>query len=560
MPFTSPTTEPFPQYDEYDYQNVSPQTFGFSSRAYEGASATSDTHMKKPHLLNPEAVEFVSPSRTSGTLTEANTPLNAGKGIAAPLKLAPVVQLPMAPAKSSGTSPAAIMPTSPAKPAATPTRQQHDTSKPNSLAPGMSDHKDNNKGREDGDEKDEQSDIKDFASFNKSRKSTAESVIPADETGQAEERKSPAKKQPLTKHKQNKKSKSQTSQGTHAAENGSGGQAQKESGKKTQSSSDDRPASHSSDKADKQKLGNNQNQKQGQSEQKGLVSKGSNAKGKSAAKEVPDNQPVVPGAIWVEGGEPKKATKKKNLKRHASKGKPVAKAAGSSVDAAPTLSKEPDCKGEQGSGSQATSRGSNSEHKAKVNRRGEAENQSGLEKAVVPAPKANSDAVATASTETAAEAKERETPANQSNECEQKTSKGSATEPHKEAEPSSSTQAKKGKGKKQKASAASQNVTTQDKDLTVPSVVAPAPDDTKVERRDTMASLSKADLPSILDDNDVAALSSSGTKTPDLRDAPAPDRSPWRKDGKNTASEKRNEEGASVVPETLREGEERKGG
>ncbi|KAK8016264.1 hypothetical protein PG993_014453 [Apiospora rasikravindrae] len=558
MPFTPPTTEPFPQYNEYGCQNMAPQIFGYSSQAYEGASATPDTDIKKPRVLNPEAMEFVSPSRTSKTLTEGHTPLNAGKRITAPLRLTPGVQLPMMPDNNSEPSPAAATPTSPVKPVATPTKQQRDTSKSSSFAPIMSDHKDNNKERKDGDNNDGKSDTKHFASFNESQKSAADSVIPEDKTGQAEEQKSPTKKRPLTKHKQNKKPKSQNLQGTHATENDSGEQVQKESGKKTQTPSDDKPASNSSDKAYKQPLDNSQSQKQDQSGQKGVVPKGTNTKGRSATKEVPDNHPVVPGATWVEG-EPKK-TKKKNAKRHASKGKPVAKGASGSANAAPTLPKEPNDKAEQDSGSQAASRGDGFEHKAKVNRKAEAGNQGSLEKAVAPAPKAISDPVATASTGTAVETKKRENLASQPNESEKKTSEGSATKPQKEAESSSSTQAKKGKGKKQKASAASQNVTSQDNDTMVPSVVAPATDDAKAERRDTMASLSKADLPLILEDNDKASLPSSGTKTPDLRDAPAPNSSPWKKDGKNMASDKRKEEGASVPPETLREGEERKGG
>ncbi|KAK8061257.1 hypothetical protein PG994_007623 [Apiospora phragmitis] len=562
MPYTSPTTEPFPQYDEYDYQSLRPQMLSYSPRAYEEATAAPDSDIKKSRVLNPAAVEFVSPSRTAETLTEGNTLMNNGKSIATPLKFTPVVHMPMLPTQSPEPSPTTVTPALPAYPVAAQAKQHDDINKPSSPATVMNDHKGNDKESKGGDKREGQSEIKDFASLHESHKSTADSVIPADKTGHAEERKSPVKKrqEAWNKHKQNKKSKSQTSQGTQPTGNGNGEQGLKESGNKAQSS-DAKTASHSNDETDKQQRDNSQTRKQDQSGQKDVVSRGANAKGKSATKEVPANQPVVPGATWVDT-EPTKATKKKNTKRHAVKGKASAKPASSSVTAAPTMSQEPDVKGEQGSGSQATSRGGGFENKAKGSQKTGDKSQDDLEKAVAPAPKVISDAAGKAPTGTTDEAKQRENLATQPNEAEQSISKESGTKLQKEVEASSSNQAKKWKGKKQKGLAASQSVTSQDKDQTASSAVTPATTDAKVEveRRDTMVSLSKADLPLILDDIEKVVSPSPGSKTPSLRDAPAPSSSPWRKDSKAKASDKRNEEDTSVLSETLREGDERKGG
>lgn len=506
MSYTSPTTEPFPPFNDHDYENLTPRLSGNSPRAYEDATDTVDNNgKKKSHALNPAAMEFVSPVRTSTAKPEILT------------------------AEPHGT-----------------------ISKPGSPAMAINNQSDDGSEAKGGDKKEDQSAIKDFASPKKSQKSTADSSIPAGNTGHTEERNNSTKK-PLNswaKHKQNKKAKSHASQGNQTTDNDHGEQAQKGSGNKTQSSSEDKPASHVDDEADKQQRDNSQDQKQDHSGNKDVVPKKTTTKGKSATKDVSAKLPVVPGATWVET-DPKKTSKKKNANRHASKGKTAVKSAGSSVTSAPTFSQESEVKGEQDSGSRATNWRGNSESMSKGNHKAEAETQDGLERAATPAP-----------TGTAAEAKKREHPATQPNEVGQKTSKESATKNQKETEVSSSTQTKKSKGKKQKSSAANQKAASQDEDQATPFAATPAvtTDKAEVERRDTMVSLSQADLASILDESDKAALSSSGTKTPSLRDAPAPNNSPWRKDGKSKTSDKTKEESNDGHPETLLEGEERKGG
>ncbi|KAK8122254.1 hypothetical protein PG984_010924 [Apiospora sp. TS-2023a] len=507
--YTSPLTEPFPSFNDNDYQNMT------------------------PHVLNPAATEFVSPTRTSGGITKGEMPANAGEHLTAPLQLSPVVGLPTQPVSlSAQPSPAAIPPTSTAKPETIDAEPQ-------------------------GHNKEVQSEIKDFASPEKTQKSTADSAIPADKTDHAAERSDPTKK-PI-KHKQNKKAKSHVSQG-QSTSNDHGEQGQKNSGNnKTQPSMEDKPASHANDKADKQQRDNGQ--KKDQSGNKDIVSKETNGKGKSVTKDVPANHPVVPGATWVDTS-PKKATKKKNAKRHASKGKPTAKSASSSATSAPALSQESEVKREQYSGPQAANREGGSENKWKGTHKAGAKTQDGPERAATPAPKTTPDTDTTAPTGTPAEATKRENPTTQRKEAENIIPKESATKNQQELEVSSSTQAKKGKGKKQKSSAANQNAASQNKDQATLSAATQATTNEKAEaeRRDTMVSLSQADLVSVLDESDKAALSSSGTKTPSLRDAPAPNSSPWRKDGKNKASDKKKEESTDVHPETLVEGEERKGG
>ncbi|KAK8072320.1 hypothetical protein PG996_005668 [Apiospora saccharicola] len=507
--YTSPLTEPFPSFNDNDYQNMT------------------------PHVLNPAATEFVSPTRTLGAMTKGEMPANAGEHLTTPLELSPVIGLPtQAVSLSSQPSPAIIPPTSRAKTETIDAEPQ-------------------------GHNKEVQSVIKDFASPKKTQKYTADSAIPADKTGHAAERSGPTKKH--IKHKQNKKVKSHISQG-QSTSNDHGEQGQKNSGNnKTQPSMEDKPTSHANDKADKQQRDNGQ--KKDQYGNKDIVSKETNSKGKSVTKNVPANNPVVPGATWVDTS-PKKATKKKNTKRHASKGKPTAKSASSSATSAPALFQESEVKREQDSGPQAANREGGSANRSKGTHKAGAKTQDGPERAATPAPKATPDTATTAPTGTAAEATKRENPATQPKEAENVIPKESATKNQQELEVSSSTQAKKGKGKKQKSSAANQNAASQNKDQATLSATTQATTNEKAEaeRRDTMVSLSQADLVSVLDESDKAALSSSGTKTPSLRDAPAPNSSPWRKDGKNKASDKKKEESADVHPETLLEGEDRKGG
>ncbi|KAK7914578.1 hypothetical protein PG985_012281 [Apiospora marii] len=530
MSFTSPGTEPFPPFNDHDYQDPAPRMARRSPRTHEDATKVVDGDKKrKSHTLNPAAMEFVSPTRTSGII-----PANVGGRITTPLQLSPVVQLPtQAVSPSSKPSPSVDAPTSTAEP-------------------------ENTDAKKEG-----QSATEDFASPSNPQKSTADSTIPADKTGHAEERSDPTKKPAniWTKYNQSEKVKSHASQGSQSTNNDHDERGQKDSGKKTKSSSGARPASHANDKADKQQQDDSQTQKQDQAGKKDAVPKGSNAKGKPTTKEVPANRPVVPGATWVET-EPKKASKKKSTKRHAPKGKTTAKSAGSSVTSAPTLSQEPEIKGEQDSGSQATNGEGGSDNKSKGNRKAEAQSQDGSERAVTPIPKDTSEAATTAPTGTAAEAKKPENPETQSAEAVHRTSKEPATKKENEKKNFPSKQAKKSKGKKQKSSAANQNAASQDKDQATPSAATQATTNEKaeVDRRDTMVSLSQADLPSVFEENNRAGLTSSGTKTPSLRDAPAPNNSPWRKDGKNKASYKNKEESTDVHPETLLEGEERKGG
>lgn len=532
--FSSTQTEPFPPFNDHDYQNPTPRMAGHSPRAHEDATNIVDSERKwKSHALNPAAMEFVSPTRTSGAITKGIMSANAGERITTPLQLSPVIQLPtQAVSPSSKPSSAVDTPTSTAKSETTDTKPE-------------------------GHKKEGQSATKDFASSKRSQKPTANSVIPVDDTGHAEERSDSTKKpsNSRTKQKQNKKGKSHASQGSQSTNNDCDEQGPKESSKKAQSSPEEKPESGANDKADKQ------TQKQDHPGKKDTVPKGSNAKGKPVTKEVDANQPVVPGATWVET-EPKKATKKKNTKRNALKGKTTAKSAGSSVTYVPTLSQEPEIKGVQDSSSQAGNDEGGSEKKSKGNRKNGAESQDGPERVVTSISKATADVTTTAPTGTAAEAKKRETPATQPTEAAHSTSKKSAPKAQKETEAPSTTQAKKSKGKKQKPSAANQNAASQDKDQATLSAATQATPNEKAEgeRRDTMVSLSQADLASVLNENDKAALSSSGTKTPSLRDAPAPNNSPWRKDGKNKASDQTKEESTDVHPETLLEGEERKGG
>ncbi|KAK8000070.1 hypothetical protein PG990_012670 [Apiospora arundinis] len=306
-----------------------------------------------------------------------------------------------------------------------------------------------------------------------------------------------------------------------------------------QSYSSDKPAKPADKDVDKQHNDKSKARKQDQADRKDTSSKAAKGKGKSASTEVNAlPQPVVPGATWVET-EPKKSTKKKSAKRNASKVKASAKPTDDSMPSAPA-SKESDVKGEKGEQPQTSKREDGSDGQPKGN-----QEKAGSKSQDTPT------GTAPARSGTTAEAKKLEDSTNQANEGSQNTSK----------EPATTSQVKKWKGKNQKAPSSnppiSQTVTSQDKKQTEPSTPN---EKLETERRDTMSSLSQADIGSILGDNDKVTLTSSGTKTPNLRDAPAPNGSPWRKDDKSKGPETKNEESNNAVPETLGEGEERKGG
>ncbi|KAK7983957.1 hypothetical protein PG989_011359 [Apiospora arundinis] len=563
MVFTSPTTEQFPHYHEYGQQSPTPQMFGHSPRG-----------------LNPAAQEFITPTRTSGKPTQGNMPVNSEKRITTPLRLTPVTQTPI---MSAPTGPPANQEVSQVE-----------------AEMAVNNGANNSKESKDRGKKEEQSMMRDFASSNESQKATTDSTIQADNTRHAEERLSPTKKThgPWSKHNKNKKAKNQATQGNRAMENESKEHGRKDPGNKTQpktsqqqnrgnksitsnhgtaqdppapidnlaasaqnvhgstdstkessivtenpvaaqSYSSDKPAKPADKDVDKQHNDKSKARKQDQADRKDTSSKAAKGKGKSASTEVNAlPQPVVPGATWVET-EPKKSTKKKSAKRNASKVKASAKPTDDSMPSAPA-SKESDVKGEKGEQPQTSKREDGSDGQPKGN-----QEKAGSKSQDTPT------GTAPARSGTTAEAKKLEDSTNQANEGSQNTSK----------EPATTSQVKKWKGKNQKAPSSnppiSQTVTSQDKKQTEPSTPN---EKLETERRDTMSSLSQADIGSILGDNDKVTLTSSGTKTPNLRDAPAPNGSPWRKDDKSKGPETKNEESNNAVPETLGEGEERKGG
>ncbi|KAK6820686.1 hypothetical protein PG987_015086 [Apiospora arundinis] len=563
MVFTSPTTEQFPHYHEYGQQSPTPLMFGHSPRG-----------------LNPAAQEFITPTRTSGKPTQGNMPVNSEKRITTPLRLTPVTQTPI---MSAPTGPPANQEVSQVEAEMT-----------------VNNGANNSKESKDRGKKEEQSMMRDFASSNESQKATTDSTIQADNTRHAEERLSPTKKThgPWSKHNKNKKAKNQATQGNRAMENESKEHGRKDPGNKTQpktsqqqnrgnksitsnhgtaqdppapidnlaasaqnvhgstdstkessivtenpvaaqSYSSDKPAKPADKDVDKQHNDKSKARKQDQADRKDTSSKAAKGKGKSASTEVNAlPQPVVPGATWVET-EPKKSTKKKSAKRNASKVKASAKPTDDSMPSAPA-SKESDVKGEKGEQPQTSKREDGSDGQPKGN-----QEKAGSKSQDTPT------GTAPARSGTTAEAKKLEDSTNQANEGSQNTSK----------EPATTSQVKKWKGKNQKAPSSnppiSQTVTSQDKKQTEPSTPN---EKLETERRDTMSSLSQADIGSILGDNDKVTLTSSGTKTPNLRDAPAPNGSPWRKDDKSKGPETKNEESNNAVPETLGEGEERKGG
>ncbi|KAK6860025.1 hypothetical protein PG995_003661 [Apiospora arundinis] len=563
MVFTSPTTEQFPHYHEYGQQSPTPLMFGHSPRG-----------------LNPAAQEFITPTRTSGKPTQGNMPVNSEKRITTPLRLTPVTQTPI---MSAPTGPPANQEVSQVE-----------------AEMAVNNGANNSKESKDRGKKEEQSMMRDFASSNESQKATTDSTIQADNTRHAEERLSPTKKThgPWSKHNKNKKAKNQATQGNRAMENESKEHGRKDPGNKTQpktsqqqnrgnksitsnhgtaqdppapidnlaasaqnvhgstdstkessivtenpvaaqSYSSDKPAKPADKDVDKQHNDKSKARKQDQADRKDTSSKAAKGKGKSASTEVNAlPQPVVPGATWVET-EPKKSTKKKSAKRNASKVKASAKPTDDSMPSAPA-SKESDVKGEKGEQPQTSKREDGSDGQPKGN-----QEKAGSKSQDTPT------GTAPARSGTTAEAKKLEDSTNQANEGSQNTSK----------EPATTSQVKKWKGKNQKAPSSnppiSQTVTSQDKKQTEPSTPN---EKLETERRDTMSSLSQADIGSILGDNDKVTLTSSGTKTPNLRDAPAPNGSPWRKDDKSKGPETKNEESNNAVPETLGEGEERKGG
>ncbi|KAK8103997.1 uncharacterized protein PG998_011030 [Apiospora kogelbergensis] len=570
-PYTLPMTEPFPHYEEHGYQKPTARMCDSS-----------------PHGLNPTATEFISPTHASGTLTKVTTPVNAGKHMTTPLKLTPVVQPPIL--STNTGSKVSLMDT---QSEILRTEPQHgENRKPSSPAKVAHGRKGNNKGSKERGKKEEQSETRNFSSSNMSQKPTADSATLADKKGHTEEQISPTKKThgAWHKNKMNKKAKNQISQGSLSTEADGRQHGRKEPGNKAQPktsqqqqsrgnknttqshevaqsfpsptpakkvlpstqkvhessnavkegqtvprnpeatrlSSGGKPANPTDEKVDKQHSDNSQTQSQDQVGRKDTPVKGANSKGKSATKEVDvPLQPVVPGATWVET-EPKKSTKKKGTKRYASKAQTLAKSGNSSTTSTPTLSQGFDVKGEQAEEPQASKREDGYDNQSKGNQKGG----------------------------TAVEATKLKFTANQENEGGESTFK----------EPAITSQARKWKGKSQKASVlnlpSSQTVTSQDKKQAAPSAVTATTPNAKLgaERRDTMSSLSRADVTSTLGDSEKTTLPSSGTKTPTLRDAPAPSGSPWRKDSKTKSSGNKNEESTDAVPKVLGSGEERESG